>query len=93
MSRAVAVAVADCLCQMCCVYLDRPWLHLLCCRAQCQSRCPGRCFGRGSEGLRREVRDAGLDKGLTEVLYLLNGIPACGYCVALFHYSTRTLQG
>lgn len=37
-------------------------------------------------GERREVRDAGLDKGLTKVLYLLTGSPARGYCVALFHY-------
>lgn len=83
----------DCLCHMGCVYLGRPWLHLPCCRAQCQSRCRGQCYGRGSEGLRKKVRDAGLDKGSTKVLYLLTGIPACGYCVALFHYATRTLQG
>lgn len=77
-------AVADCRCQKCCVYLGRPWLHLQCCQAPHQSRCRGWCFGRGSEGLRREVKDASLDKGLAEVLYLLTGIPACGYCLAWF---------
>lgn len=78
--------------QTCCIYLGRPWLHPLCCRAQCQIRCRGRCYGRDYEGLRREVRDMGLDKGLTKVLYFLPGISACGYCVALFCYSTRMNQ-
>lgn len=77
---------------MCWVYLGRPWLHPLCCRAQCQSLCRGRCYGHGSVGLKGEVRDAGLDKGLTKVLYSLLGISACGYCVLLFGYSTRINQ-
>lgn len=81
-----------CLCQMCCIYLGHPLLHPPCCRAQCQSQCRGRCYGRGSEGLRREVRGAGLDYRLTKVSYLLTG-QLGGYCEALFHYSTRTLEG
>lgn len=40
-----------------------------------------------------EVRDASLDKGLTAALCLLAGVRACGHCVALSHYSTRTRQG
>lgn len=82
--------LADCLCQIGCVYLGRPWHHLLCCRAQCQSRCWGWCSGRDSEGLGKDVRDAGLDKGLTKVLYF-TCIPAYGYCLSLCYKAS--LQG
>lgn len=88
----MSTAAADSLCQMRDVYLGHPWLHPPCCQAQCQSRSQGRCYGRDSEGLRREVRDAGLDKGLTKVLYLLTGIPASGF-VSLPQSDFWTLYG
>lgn len=85
-------AAGDCLCQMHVVYLGHPWLHLLCCQAQCQSRSQGCCYGHDSEGLRREVRDTDLDKGLTKVLHLLIVIPASGF-VSLPQNDIWTLYG